>query len=423
MNNNSLFNFIDNSPTPFHAVANIREILTGEGFTELTEDKPFNLTENGKYFLTRNSSSLIAFTIGSLKDYRFKITASHTDSPAFKLKSNGTLQVKDHYLKLNTEGYGGMLLAPWFDRPLSIAGRVITSENDQLKETLVNIDKNLAVIPNLAIHLNRKANEGVEYNKQVDMLPLIGGAKCDENTLNNLLADASGCSADDILSSDIYLYNRDKATYLGANDEFIGAPRLDDLECVFACLQGFISSSHETTSGINVLACFDNEEVGSLSRQGAASTLLADTLKRINLSLGKTEEDYLCAIAGSFMLSCDNAHALHPNHPAKTDETNSVYMNEGVVIKQNANQKYTSDAFSIAFFKKLCEKANVKYQHFANRSDEPGGSTLGNIAMSQVSVRSVDIGLACLGMHSTFETAGADDLADMIAVNTEFYLS
>lgn len=416
----ALIDFINDSQSPYQTVDSIKEILNKNHFTELKENKKFELHEDGKYYVIRNSSSIIAFTIGAMNKYAYKIAASHSDSPSFKIKENAEICVKGKYMQLNTEGYGGMLLAPWFDRPLSIAGRImVKNSKGEIEEKHIAIDKDLLMIPNLSIHMNRKANEGVAYNKQVDMLPLFGGSECKAGCFKAYIAKEAGVSEADIIGSDLFLYNRVAPSIWGANEEYISAPRLDDLECVYSSLEAFVNA--KKAAGVNIFACFDNEEVGSNSLQGAGSTFLYDIMKRINLALDKTEEDYYCAIADSFMLSCDNAHALHPNHPEKTDATNSVYMNEGVVIKSNANQKYTTDAASIAKFKMICEKAKVPYQFFANRSDEPGGSTLGNIAMSQVSVHAVDIGLAQLAMHSPYETAGVKDIEYMIKSIKCFY--
>lgn len=414
-----LFDFIKESPTAFHAVDKIKLTLSENGFTELFENKPFNIEEGGKYYVTRNGSSIVAFTVGELSNYNFKIMASHSDSPCFKIKENAEIRVRSKYTMLNTEGYGGMLLAPWFDRPLSVAGRVMIKKDGQITEKHINLKRDLVLIPNMAIHMNRKVNEGYSYNKQVDMLPIFGGADCKEGDFKKLIALKARANLSDIVGTDLFLYDRTEATNWGVENEFISSPRLDDLECAYATLEGFINAN--SLSGVNVYACFDNEEVGSQTGQGAGSTFLMDVLKRINLALGKGEEDYMCALADSFMVSCDNAHAVHPNHPEKTDATNDVYMNEGIVIKQNASQKYTSDGYSIARFRMICEKAGVPYQFFANRSDEPGGSTLGNIAMTHVSVHAVDIGLAQLAMHSPYETAGAKDIEYLVKAAKVFY--
>lgn len=420
---NELLEFIRKSPTAFHAVDSIVDILNKEGFQVLNPGKPFSINAGGKYYITKNSSSIIAFTVGDniadVAEYSFRIAASHSDSPCFKIKENAEVRVRDKYTMLNTEGYGGMLLAPWLDRPLSIAGRVVVRDGDGIKEMHICFDKDMLIIPNLAIHMNRKVNEGYAYNKQVDMMPLFGGKDTESGDFKKIIASEAGVEVEDILGSDLFLYDRTPSSVWGANDEFVSSPRLDDLECAYTSLMGFVNGNNST--GINVYACFDNEEVGSTSGQGAASTFMYDVLKRINIALGKSEEEYICAITNSFMLSCDNAHAVHPNHPEKTDNTNAVYMNEGVVIKSNANQKYTSDAISIAKFRLICEKAGVPYQFYANRSDEPGGSTLGNIAMTHVSVPAVDIGLPQLAMHSPYETAGVSDIKYMIDACEAFY--
>lgn len=420
----NLKDFISNSHSVYQTVATIKSTLDSKGFIELKENKKFNIHEDGKYYVVRNGSSIIAFTVGGLSSYNFKIAASHSDSPAFKVKENAELSVRNKYMQLNTEGYGGMILAPWLDRPLSIAGRIMVRKKAvggkfDIEEKLVDINRDTVLIPNMAIHMNRKVNEGYAYNKQIDMVPLFGGQECKEGDFKSLIAKEAGVSPEDIIGFDLYIYNRNELTVWGANEEFISAPRLDDLECAYSTLEAFISAKKST--GINVFACFDSEEVGSMTGQGAGSTFLAETLKRINIALNKTEEDYYCAISDSFLLSCDNAHAVHPNHPEKTDATNAVYMNNGIVIKQNANQKYTSDAVSIAKFRMICESANVPYQFFANRSDEAGGSTLGNISMSQVSMHAIDIGLAQLAMHSPFETAGAKDVEYMVKAVKAFY--
>ena len=415
-----LLTFLQRCPTAFHAVEAMREELEEEGYEELLEGKPFCVTPGGKYYVIRNGSSIIALNLGrNLDEYGFHIAASHSDCPTFKVKENAEIEVKGKYTQLNTEGYGGMICSTWFDRPLSVAGRVLVKEGNALVSKLVKIDRDLLMIPSVAIHMNRKINEGYAYNKQIDMVPLFSGVGTKKADLKKLLAEELHVDKADIYGSDLYLYSRMQPSVWGANREFISSAHLDDLQCAFASLKGFLNSTCE--NAINVYACFDNEEVGSGTKQGAASTFLHDVLRRVNASLGKTEEDYYCALANSFMLSADNAHAVHPNHPEKTDVGNCVYMNEGVVVKSHAGQKYTSDAVSIAIFRALCEKAEVPVQFFANRSDEAGGSTLGNIAMSQVSVNCVDIGLAQLAMHSAYETAGVKDTYYMIRVMKEFF--
>ncbi len=401
-----LLDFISASPSCYHAIANIRNELIQNGFEELYEGSRWNLDENKNYFVIRNNSSIIAFKVPT-KDFKgFEICASHSDSPSFKIKENAEISVSDKYVKLNTEKYGGMLMATWLDRPLSVAGRVIVKTDSGLETKLVNVDKDLLVIPNLAIHMNREANDGFKFNAQVDMLPLVGSGEA-KNCFMDIIAESAGTKKDDIVGSDLFLYSRVEGRIWGACDEYVSSSQLDDLQCAFASLKGFIASKNEQS--IPVLAVFDNEEVGSGTKQGADSTFLYDTLTRINSALSRTDEDYLRALASSFMVSADNAHAAHPNHGEKADPVNKPYMNNGIVIKFNANQKYTTDSVSEAMFKMILEKAGVPYQVFTNRSDMAGGSTLGNISNAHVSLNTVDIGLAQLAMHSTYETAGVKD--------------
>ena len=417
-----LLSFLQKSPTAFHAVENIKQELINNGYEELLSSSHWKVVPGGKYFVTRNNSSIIALNLGTkLDQYSFNVVSSHSDYPTFKIKENAELEVRGKYTQLNTEGYGGMICSTWLDRPLSIAGRVLVKEDNKFITKLINFDKDLVLIPNVAIHMNRSINDGYTFNKQIDMLPLFGGSETKPGDFKKMVADELGIDVSQIYGSDLYLYNRTAPSIWGANEEFISSQHLDDLQCGFTSLKGFLKGYNNES--INVLACFDNEEVGSLSKQGAASTFIYDVLHRINAALGKDEEEYYRAVASSFMLSADNAHALHPNHPEKTDVKNCVYMNEGIVVKSHAGQKYTSDAVSIAIFKDICEKANVPVQFFANRSDQLGGSTLGNIAMAQVSMNSVDIGLPQLAMHSAYETAGIKDTYYMIKAIEEFYNS
>ena len=415
-----LLDFIEKSPTAFQAVDEMQKRLTENGFEVLSEKEYWKLVPGGKYLVTRNNSALIAFCIPEKESRVFHIMASHSDSPSFKIKENPEIKVDNSYVKLNVEKYGGMLMAPWFDRPLSVAGRVIICRNDGLEEKLVDIKRDLVMIPNLAIHMNREANNGVAYNPQKDLQPLFAAGNTDR-TLLEIIAEQTGVKKEDIISHDLFLYNRMPGTIWGADKEFVSSARLDDLQCAFTSMKGFLAAENE--QNINVYACFDNEEVGSGTKQGAASTFLYDVLWRMNKALGKNEEEFHRAVAGSFMLSCDNAHAVHPNYRQKTDATNCVYMNDGIVIKSHAGQKYTSDAVSVAVFRMICEKAGVPLQYFANRSDEAGGSTLGNIAMTQVSMNTVDIGLPQLAMHSAYETAGVKDTEYMVKAVETFYAS
>ena len=416
-----LVSFIKKSPTAFHAVAQISAELKGQGFEELSEGCPWTVVPGGKYFVTRNGSSVIAFKVGEQAgEYNFQITASHCDSPTFKVKENSELIVNGRYTQLDTEGYGGMLCAPWMDRPLSVAGRAIVRSGDSYETRLVNVDRDLVLIPNVAIHMNRQANDGLKYNNQIDMLPLFSaGPDRKPGAFKALIAQELGVAEEDVLGLDLFLYNRMAPAFWGAEEEFVSCSQLDDLQCAYTSLQGFLKGSNPRS--ISVYSCFDNEEVGSRTKQGAFSTFLYDVLKRVNTALGRDEEGFYRALASSFMLSCDNAHAVHPNHPEKTDKVNCVYMNEGIVIKSHAGQSYTSDAVSSALFKAICQKAGVPVQFFANRSDERGGGTLGNIAMNQVSMNCVDIGLPQLAMHSPYETAGVKDSWYMIQAVETFY--
>lgn len=417
--NGQLFRFIEKSPCSYHTVRQIGRELVENGFQELDEKEVWEIREGGKYFVKRNGSSVIAFCVPEKGFKGFHITASHTDSPSFKIKEQAEIQAEKHYTKLNTEKYGGMLMDSWLDRPLSVAGKLIVQEGGGLKEMLVQIDRDLLMIPRLAIHMKRGAEEDA-LNAQIHMLPLFGDENAGDTFLSAVALEA-GVRAQDILGTDLYLYNRMPGTIWGAKGEYLSAPRLDDLQCVFASLQAFVNS--EGCEYMNVYCAFDNEEVGSGTKQGAGSTFLTDVLFRVNESLERTAQQYRMAVADSFMISADNAHAVHPNLPAKADLTNRPYMNGGIVIKYSANQKYTTDAYSGAVMKHICERAAVPYQTFHNRSDLPGGSTLGNILTGQVSLRAVDIGLAQLAMHSSYETAGTKDTEYMIRVLQEFYRS
>lgn len=412
-----LLDFIKNSPTSFHAAEEMKRRFEAAGFCQLREEEPWQLKSGGKYFVIRNHSAFIGFSIPESDVWKFHIMASHSDSPSFKIKENPEIATENGYLKLNIEKYGGMLCAPWFDRPLSVAGRVVVRQDGELKEKLVCIDRDLLVIPSVAIHMNREANEGLAYNVQTDMLPLLG---CGEKgRFMKLVADQVNAAPEDILGHDLFLYNRTPGAIWGADDEFISSSRLDDLQCAFASMEGFLHA--ERKNAVSVHCVLDNEEVGSTTRQGAASTFLKDTLWRINAGLGRSYEEYLMALAQSFMISADNGHSVHPNHPEKADPVNRPVMNQGIVIKYNANQKYCTDAVSGAVFKEICRKADVPYQVFVNRSDIAGGSTLGNISNTQVAVLAVDIGLAQLGMHSPYETAGIKDTAYLIRAVQEFF--
>lgn len=413
-----MMRFIEQSPSCYHVICNIKKQLEENGYRELSETMVWELNPGGKYYVTRNGSSLLAFEIPEKEAQSFQIAAAHSDSPTFKLKENAELVTDGHYVELNVEKYGGMLYAPWFDRPLSIAGRAIVETDGVLHIRLVDFGRDMVLIPNLAIHMDKKLNEGYTYNAQKDLLPVFGEG-ADTGKLKAQLAELLRVQEQQILATDLYLYNRVKGTVWGAEEEFISSARLDDLQCAYACLQGFLQGKPKQS--INVLCVFDNEEVGSCTKQGADSTLLRDILERIGDSLGRSRQQQKAMLAGSFMVSADNAHAVHPNHPDKADPTNRPYMNRGIVIKCNANQRYTTDAVSAAVFRKLCERASVPVQSYCNRSDVPGGSTLGNLSNRHVSLDTVDIGLAQLAMHSPYETAGIRDTAYLIQAMREFY--
>lgn len=403
-----LLSFIAASPSVFHTVSTIRSRLDAAGFTRLKEGRQWDIRQGQGYYVIRNDSSILAFRIPVvLEDYHFQLAAAHGDSPTFKIKAEPELSGPGEYLRLNVEAYGGMLDYTWLDRPLSVAGRVLVREGNRLVSRLLSLDRDILLIPSVAIHMNRNANSGLAFNRQVDLCPLFSAGALKKGGFDHMLADALDVSADSILGKDLYLVNRQPGRVWGWKDEFVSAPKLDDLQAAYAALEGFLSAGD--SGAISVYCCFDNEEVGSNTMQGAMSTFLPDTLRRLNRALGKSEDDYCAAVANSFLISFDNAHAVHPNHPEKTDAANCCYLNKGIVIKENAAQKYTTDAFSRAVFSELCRKAEVPFQLFANRSDSAGGSTLGNISNTQVSLHAVDIGLPQLAMHAAYETAGAFD--------------
>lgn len=401
-----LLTFISQSPTAFQAIDVMCRKLLEDGFQKLSEQERWSLEAGGKYFVTRNHSALIAFSIPEDETWGFHIMASHSDSPAFKIKENPEISIENAYVKLNVEKYGGMLMSTWFDRPLSVAGRIVVKEDGGLREKLVCVDRDFLMIPSLAIHMNREANEGYRYNAQKDLLPLYGMENA-KGSFMETVAKAAQVQKEDILGHDLFLYNRMPGSIWGADREFLSSGRLDDLQCAFASLEGFLAGKRQKNMAVHCV--LDNEEVGSGTKQGAASTFLRDTLMRINTGLGRSYEEYLITLAGSYMISADNAHALHPNYGDKSDSVNHPVLNGGIVIKYNANQKYCTDAVSAAKFRMLCEEIQVPCQSFVNRSDMAGGSTLGNISNTQVAVRTVDIGLPQLAMHSAYETAGVKD--------------
>lgn len=438
-----LISFIRESPSPFHTVAAVRAHLDAAGFTYLPESAAWDVKPGGMYYTQRNGSSIVAWRVGgqaghtkkglqlarakAAAPYSFKIAASHSDSPTFKLKSASELDGPDGYLRLDTEAYGGMIDYTWFDRPLSLAGRVMVREGSRVGSRLVALNRDIAIIPSLAIHMNRKVNEGFSPNRASDLHPIVSAGDLSAGSLNSVIADALEVEPKQIISCDLFLVNRQQPCVWGATSEFVSSPKLDDLMCAFTSLKAFLahasaaSQTAPTSRDIAVYACFDNEEVGSETKQGAASTFLYDALSRINAALGYADEDLRRAFATSMLVSCDNAHAVHPAHPDMADQLNRPHMNEGLVIKEAANQHYCTDAFSRAALAAILDDAGVPYQTFANRSDMAGGSTLGNISNTQVSVHAVDVGCAQLAMHSSYETAGARDVALAIDALTAFY--
>ncbi len=406
----NLLKFIDQSPSMFHVIQNIKDRLKKDGAEELRENETWQLKQGKTYYVTRNDSALIAFRLPEKKEYQaYHIFAAHSDSPSFRVKPNPEMGVDNTYIKLNVEKYGGMIMSTWLDRPLSLAGRVMYKNEGKLQSSLVNIDKDLLVIPNVAIHLNRTINEGFSYNAQTDMLPLMtmGEQKLTKGLLHEVLAEQLKIKAQDVLDYDLFLYVREHGKIAGLKDDFIISPKLDDLQSVYAGMEAFLAASPKEFC--NVLAIFDNEEVGSSTKQGADSTFLTDSLKRLHEGM-KIKRDQRELVADSFLISADNGHALHPNHPEKSDPTNKPVLNGGIVIKYHGGQKYTSDAVSGAHVKMWAEGAGVPYQTYTNRSDILGGSTLGNISTAHVSMNSVDVGFPQLAMHSAVETGGSRDI-------------
>ena len=423
---NGLMNFLDASVCNFFVVDTLSQILVEEGFVYLDPKKRWELVSGGKYFITKNDSALFAFIVGEgTASDGYKIISAHSDSPGFRIKPNCEIVCDGNIVKLNTEVYGGPILYTWFDRPLSIAGRVIVRGTNPLapETLLVKWDEPLLTIPHLAIHFNRSVNEGNPLSKQKDMLPVLG--KVEEKSqakglVLNMVAGKLGIRPDDILDYDLSLYDTTKASLVGLNEEFITSGRLDDLSMAHAAVNALLESE-EGMKMTKVMAIFDNEETGSGTKQGAASPVLMNLLKRINSQLGGDEEDYLRAIDNSFMISADNAHGVHPNYVEKQDPTNHPVLGGGPVIKINANCKYMTDADSAAVFKTVCEKADVPCQYFVNHSDVAGGSTLGNILTSQIDLRGVDMGAALWAMHSVRETASVADHLATIKAFTKFY--
>jgi len=419
--NKDLLDFLNHSHSEFNAINNIKKVLLINGFIELKEEELFSLKRGNNYFLVRNDSAIVAFKVpNGLSDYHFLISASHSDSPALKLKMCNDV-ISNNYHKLAVEVYGGLIRSTWLDKPLSVAGRIIIKEDDRLVSKIIDIDKDLLVIPNLCIHFSRKINEGIEYNPQIDLMPIVGNNSKYENSIKEAIKRELKIEEKAIISYDLYLYNREPATIGGLDDEFIMSGKIDNLENAFLTLEGFLES--EIKGYIGVYCVFNNEEVGSNTISGADSDLLTSTLERINYSLKMSDEEYKVALRKSFILSVDNGHAVHPNHSEVSDQNNLVYLNKGLIIKLNSNMAYTSDAYSASLIKVLCENNKIPYQYFYNKSDVKGGSTLGAISLSHLSIASCDIGLPQLAMHSNYEVAGSKDTQAMFDLIRVFYSS
>lgn len=409
-----LIDFIHESPTPFHCAAECSRLLIESGFERLELSGKWSLKEGGRYFVDKNSSAIIAFCINStdIEKDGFRIIASHSDSPAIKLKPQPEMSEQGSYYRLNTEIYGGPILNTWLDRPLGMAGRVTLVSDSPFRpsEALVNFKRPVAVIPNLAIHMNRDVNKGVELNRQTEMAALLSvleGQLPKEHNIKSLIAEELSAQPEDILDYELSLYEYEKGCITGLDGEFISSSRLDNLSMVHAGIRALLDS--KGGKGINVKVVFDNEKVGSSTKQGADSPMLRNVLERIAISLSKGREDFIRAIYSSFLISSDLAHALHPNRPEKSDPTNRPIINKGPVIKASANQKYTSDSHSAGVYEQLCRAAGIEFQRFANRSDEPGGSTIGPISATQLDIPSVDVGSPVLAMHSLRELGGVKD--------------
>lgn len=414
-----LLDFIQSNPSPYHVIEAQKKRLLEAGYEQLLESASWTIRAGGKYFVTRNGSAIIAFRVPEKTFKGFMIMASHSDSPMLKIKENPEITVEGAYQKLNVEVYGGALLAPWFDRPLSVAGRVLVKTERGVSTRLVNVDRDLLLIPSLAIHMDRNANSGHEYKVQRDLLPLYGMA--DAEPLLETVAKACGVDAGDILSHDLFVYNRQAPSVWGAKEEFLSSPRLDDIQCAFSSLAGFLES--EPGESVPVHVVLDNEEIGSSTKQGAASAFLEDTLRRIAEGLGLTTGEYLQKLPQSFMLSADNAHGVHPNYGDRCDPVNRPKLGGGVVLKFSGNQKYTTDAVSAAVVRVLAKKAGVRLQTFTNHSDIPGGTTLGNISTQHVAVKTADVGMAQLAMHSPYETCAARDTEELVGLARTLFSS
>ena len=422
----NMLDFIYKSPTQFNAVEVSAEMLEKNGFEKLNPKENWKLEVGKKYYTTKNSSALVAFKVNSeeVEKEGFRIIGSHTDSPGFRIKPNAEMEACGAYLKLNTEGYGGMILSTWLDRPLAMAGRVFLRGENPFKpvEKIVNINKPVCIIPNLAIHMNRSINDGYKYNKQTDMLPLVGLINEQlekDNYMVKLLASELNVEVEEIIDFDIFLYEYEKGCFTGANEEFISTGRLDNLSMYYSSIEALLDS--DSKSGISIAVGFDNEEVGSATKQGADSNMLLNILERICISLGKDRQQFFEAIENSFIISSDLAHAVHPNVNGMADPTNRPVMGKGPVIKVHAGQAYTSDGYSISVYKEICRECGVEYQEFVNKSDQRGGSTIGPISSTHIDIPSVDVGAPILSMHSIRELGCSEDFYNTYKTFMKFY--
>ena len=419
--------FIADSPSSFHAAASACRMLECAGFRALDEKDVWKLEKGSSYYVVRNSSSLVAFTVPDCKPEDISglsVISAHTDSPCFKIKENPEINACDRYTTLNVEAYGGMIMSAWLDRVLSVAGRAFVKTKDKdgkpcVQERLVSIDRDLCLIPNLCVHMNRDVNKGYEYKVQKDMLPLIAQG-FEKGSLNALVARVLDVEESDIVSSELFLCNRDSGKIWGLDNEFFSSPRIDDLMCAFCAVKAISEASPSASDKIRIVALFDNEEVGSSTKQGALSDFLNSTLGRISEALKLSYQKQCTLRANGMMLSADNGHSFHPGRGEVNDPVNRPVMNGGVLIKYAGNQKYTTDAQSAAFLKVLLEENGIPYQVYHNNSNYPGGSTLGNLSQRQFSLPCADIGAAQLAMHSPYETAGTEDTLHLTRLMTAF---
>ena len=421
-----LIDFLYNSPTAYHAASSVKGMLDNDGFTELFEKDSWSLEKGKKYYLVKNDSAVIAFKVGNgnIEKDGFRIIGSHTDAPGFKIKPNAEMKSEDHYVRLNTEVYGGPILYTWFDRPLGIAGRVILKGKSPLKPEvrLVNVNKPVLIIPSLAIHMNRSVNDGYAFNKQKDTLPLVGfvNEKLEkEGYLISLLTKELGVNKEDILDFDLFLYEYEKGCIMGINDEFISSGKLDDQWMVFAGVKALMNSTDIDST--KVMICIDNEEIGSLTAQGAQSNFIRRTLERISIALSKNTEEFFRALSNSLMISADLAHAVHPNLPEKHDPSNRPVLGNGPVLKIAASGSYSTEGVAAGVFESVCKEANVPMQKFVNRSDVRGGTTIGPMSAADLCIPVVDMGAPILGMHSVRELATVKDNFYTIEAFTKFF--